>query len=71
MGGDVGDLVATVDHPIRIDEVSNALRELRELLVRTARDLVLRADRTIDVAQQTEWEVLRLGECEVFSRRVE
>ncbi len=71
MGGDVGDLVATVDHPIRIDEVGNALRELRELLVRTARDLVLRADRTIDVAQQTEWEVLRLGECEVFSRRVE
>jgi hypothetical protein len=71
MGGRVSHFIATVDLSLGIDQVSDALRELGELLVRTASDLVLRADRTIDVAQQTEREVLRLGECQVVSGRVE
>jgi hypothetical protein len=46
-------------------------RELGILLVRCASDFVLRSDRAIHVAQKTEREVLRFGECQVLRRCVE
>jgi hypothetical protein len=48
-----------------------AHRVLGVLLVRSASDFVLRPDRAIHIAQQTEREVLCLGEREVLGRRVE
>lgn len=71
VGGGVGHFVATVDLSLGIDQVSVTHRVVRELVVRRASDLVLRADSAIDVAQQTEGKVLRLSECQVVSGCVE
>jgi hypothetical protein len=71
MTRDVGDLVATVDTTIRIDQVAMALRVLRILLARIANDLVCGSDSAIHIAQQMEREALRFGEGEVLGRCVE
>lgn len=71
VGGRVGHLIATVDQPLGIDQVGVTPRVLRELVVRRASNLVLRAYRAIDVAQQTEGKALRLSEYQVVSRCVE
>ena len=71
MGRDVGHLVSTTDPTIGIDEVAVTHRVLGIFLVRSANNLVHRPYRAIHIAQQTEWEVLRFGEREVFGRRVE
>ena len=71
MGRDIGHLVRPMDPPVGIDEVAVPLRVLGILLVRTASNLVLGSDRSVDVAEQAEREVLRFGEGEVLAGRVE
>ncbi|MEY2521802.1 MAG: hypothetical protein QOJ66_367 [Ilumatobacteraceae bacterium] len=71
VAGDVGDLVATMDPTIGIDEVAVSHRVLGILLPRSACDFVCGPDRAIHIAQQMEREVLRFGERKVLGRRVE
>jgi hypothetical protein len=71
VGGDVGDVVRLLDHPVRTDEVCVTAGVLGVLLARIAGDLVLRADRAVDVAQEAVREVLFLGKGKVLLRGVE
>ncbi len=71
VGRDIGDLVAPVDHAIGIDQITVAHGVLGVLVVRCASDFVVRSDRAIRVAQQTEREVLRFGKRKVLVRSVE
>ena len=71
MAGDVGDLVATMDPTIGIDEVTVTHRVLGILLAGSTSDFVRRPDGAIHIAQQTERKVLRFGEREIVGRRVE
>ena len=68
---DVGDLVATMDPTIGIDEVAVSHRILGILFPRSAGNFVFGPDRTISIAQQMEREVLRFGERKVLGRCVE
>jgi len=67
----LGDLVSTMDPTVWIDEIAVAHRILGILLIRGANDFVLRPDRAIHVAQQSEREVLGLGERQVLGWCVE
>lgn len=71
MGSHVRHVVRLADHPVGPDQVGVTAREVGELLVRVASDLVGRADRPIDVAEQAIRELLVVGERQVLVRRVE
>jgi hypothetical protein len=69
--GDVGDVVDLADDAVRPDQEAVAPREVGELVAGVAGDAVRPADRVIDVAEQSERELLIGGELEVLGRRVE
>ena len=71
MAGDVGDLVATMDPTIGIDEVAVPHRVFGVLLPRSTGNFVFGPNRAIHIAQQMEGEVLRFGERQVLGRCVE
>ena len=61
-GVHVAHFVPLTDHPVGVDEVRNALGELRELLVGLACHFVGRANAAICIGQQVEVERLRFCE---------
>ncbi len=71
MVGDVGDVVPAMDQTLGVDQVAVAAREVGELVVAVAGDLVRGADRVVEVAQESERELLGPGEREILGRGVE
>ena len=71
MGGNVGDVVRLPDHTVGPDQVGITTGVLLVLLARLASDVVLRTDLAIDIAQQSEREVLVFREGEILVGRVE
>jgi hypothetical protein len=69
--GDIGDVVHLTKDPVGVDQEAEALREVGELVARIADDAVRAADLSIDVAEQTERELLIGGEPEVVGGCVE
>jgi hypothetical protein len=64
--GHVGDPVGVTDHALRVDQVGTPLRALGIPLVGMPFGLVPFRDLTALVRQETERELLILGECPIF-----
>lgn len=70
MARHVGDVVATMDATFGVDQVAVSARKVRKLVCGVARDLVVRGHPSIEIAEQRERELLRLGERTVLLDRV-
>jgi hypothetical protein len=71
MGADVGHFVDLGHLTFRIDQVGDALGEVRVLRVGAALDAIGPASRTIGVGQQVEPELLLVGEGFVLGGGIE
>jgi hypothetical protein len=71
MVGDIGDVVGTMDQTVRVDQVAVAPGEFGELFAGVPRDLVRGTDRVVEIAQESERELLYPGERKVLSWGVE
>lgn len=68
---DVGDVIGTVDDALGIDQVTEPLGVICELMVGGTDDFVALARNLVGVRQQTVRELLRLGERQVVFDGVE
>ncbi len=67
----VGDIVGLADDPLRVDQVGSAQRVVGVRIVGSTYHLVIAADFSLDVGQQSISETLSVGEGLVFRRGVE
>ena len=70
MAGHIGDVVGAVDHPVGVDQEAVPAREPAELVAGVTGDAVRLGRRPVG-GEQSERELLRVGELEVLGRRVE
>ncbi len=71
VSGRVGYVVDLADDPFGIDEVADSLREIGEGVIGGPPGIVSIGHRLVGVAQQAEWEVELLGECQIVGWGVE
>lgn len=69
--GDIGDVICAMDQTLRVDQVAVAAREVGKLVVAVPGDLIGRADCVVEVAQESERELLGSGEREILGGGVE